>query len=47
MNFAVVGATALDYEFYEKIGIINTDTNVSLGTQLDWLKQFLATVPGR
>ncbi|KAH6773634.1 hypothetical protein C2S51_012038 [Perilla frutescens var. frutescens] len=45
VNFAVTGATALDYDYYEKIGIINTYTNVSLGTQLDWFKQFLATIP--
>ncbi|KAI3456179.1 hypothetical protein Pfo_012842 [Paulownia fortunei] len=45
VNFAVVGATALDYQFYEKIGIHNPATNVSLGTQLDWFKHFLATIP--
>ncbi|KAI3470214.1 hypothetical protein Pfo_026877 [Paulownia fortunei] len=45
VNFAVVGATALDYGFYEKIGIHNLETNVSLGTQLDWFKHFLATIP--
>lgn len=46
VNFAVVGATALDFEFYEKIGFPNVYTNVSLGTQLDWFKQFLASIPG-
>ncbi|KAL3643498.1 hypothetical protein CASFOL_014313 [Castilleja foliolosa] len=45
VNFAVAGASALDYNFYENIGIHNKETNVSLGTQLDWLKQFLATIP--
>ncbi|EYU28061.1 hypothetical protein MIMGU_mgv11b014990mg [Erythranthe guttata] len=46
VNFAVAGATALDYEFYEKLGFHNQDTNVSLGTQLDWFKRFLSTIPG-
>ncbi|KAL8032480.1 hypothetical protein ABFX02_13G098700 [Erythranthe guttata] len=45
VNFAVAGATALDYEFYEKLGFHNQDTNVSLGTQLDWFKRFLSTIP--
>ncbi|KAG8385465.1 hypothetical protein BUALT_Bualt03G0048100 [Buddleja alternifolia] len=42
VNFAVAGATALDYEYLEKRGIHNPLTNVSLGTQLDWFKQILA-----
>ncbi|KAL8494463.1 hypothetical protein ACS0TY_025318 [Phlomoides rotata] len=45
VNFAVVGSTALGYEFYEKMGIHNPETNVSLGTQLNWFKQFLAQIP--
>ncbi|KAL1560311.1 acetylajmaline esterase [Salvia divinorum] len=45
VNFAVVGATALDFEFLGNIGFPNTFTNVSLGTQIDWLKQFSATIP--
>ncbi|EYU28065.1 hypothetical protein MIMGU_mgv1a021493mg, partial [Erythranthe guttata] len=45
VNFAVVGATALGYEFYEKLGFHNPVTNVSLGTQLDWFKRFLSTIP--
>ncbi|KAL6546528.1 hypothetical protein OROMI_022249 [Orobanche minor] len=44
VNFAVAGASALDNAYYEDIGIHNTETNVSLGTQLDWLKRLLATV---
>ncbi|KAG8385464.1 hypothetical protein BUALT_Bualt03G0048000 [Buddleja alternifolia] len=47
VNFAVVGATALDYEFFEKRGIHNPLTNVSLGTQLDWFKRFLAKHSGK
>lgn len=47
VNFAVVGATALGYEFYEKIGIHNQETNVSLATQLEWFKRFLAQIPGK
>ncbi|KAL2524245.1 GDSL esterase/lipase [Abeliophyllum distichum] len=43
VNFAVAGATALDLSFLEKYGIFNTQTNVSLGTQLDWFKEFFAT----
>ncbi|PIN23291.1 Sinapine esterase [Handroanthus impetiginosus] len=45
VNFAVAGATALDISFFEERGIYNPMTNVSLGTQLRWLKQFLATIP--
>ncbi|KAK6149994.1 hypothetical protein DH2020_017519 [Rehmannia glutinosa] len=45
VNFAVIGATALDNGYYEKIGIHNKDTNVSLGTQLDWFQQFVAAIP--
>ncbi|KAK6124214.1 hypothetical protein DH2020_042050 [Rehmannia glutinosa] len=45
VNYAVIGATALDNGYYEKIGIHNKDTNVSLGTQLDWFKQFVAAIP--
>ncbi|XP_047968363.1 GDSL esterase/lipase At1g28580-like [Salvia hispanica] len=45
VNFAVIGATALDFDFLGSIGFPNTFTNVSLGTQIDWLKEFLATIP--
>ncbi|XP_057764365.1 GDSL esterase/lipase At1g28580-like isoform X1 [Salvia miltiorrhiza] len=45
VNFAVIAATALDFQFDEKIGFTNAATNVSLGTQLDRFKQFLATIP--
>ncbi|GFP96653.1 GDSL esterase/lipase at1g31550 [Phtheirospermum japonicum] len=45
VNFAVAAASALDNSFYENMGIYNKETNVSLGTQLDWLKHFLATIP--
>ncbi|KAG8385466.1 hypothetical protein BUALT_Bualt03G0048200 [Buddleja alternifolia] len=45
VNFAVAGATALDYAYLEKRGIHNSLTNVSLGTQLDWFKQFLMKLP--
>ncbi|PIN23315.1 Sinapine esterase [Handroanthus impetiginosus] len=47
VNFAVAGATALDISFLEERGIHNKMTNVSLGTQMYWLRQFLATIPGR
>ncbi|KAL3617052.1 hypothetical protein CASFOL_039446 [Castilleja foliolosa] len=45
VNFAVAGASALDNDFYENLGIHNMDTNVSLRTQLDWLTHFLSTIP--
>ncbi|CAA0823650.1 GDSL esterase/lipase [Striga hermonthica] len=45
VNFAVAGASALDSGFYEEMGIHNTETNVSLGTQLDWFKHFFVTIP--
>ncbi|GER24477.1 GDSL esterase/lipase [Striga asiatica] len=44
VNFAVVGASALDYGFFEEIGIY-MGTNASLGIQMEWFKQFLATMP--
>ncbi|XP_059439206.1 GDSL esterase/lipase At1g28580-like [Corylus avellana] len=40
VNFAVVGATALDAAFFEERGI-NAFTNCSLSVQLDWFKQIL------
>lgn len=43
VNFAVAGATALNLSFLERSGIFNPQTNVSLGTQLDWFKEFFAT----
>ncbi|KAL2341795.1 hypothetical protein Fmac_009735 [Flemingia macrophylla] len=39
-NFAVIGATALDYSFFKQRGIPIT-TNFSLSVQLNWFKQFL------
>ncbi|KAK4440028.1 GDSL esterase/lipase [Sesamum alatum] len=45
VNFAVGGATALDTMFYDKRGIHNRVTNVTLETQLDWFKEFLAVIP--
>ncbi|XP_051125548.1 GDSL esterase/lipase At1g28590-like [Andrographis paniculata] len=45
VNFAVSGASALSYEFYEKIGCQNPLTNASLGTQLKWFRTFLAGLP--
>ncbi|KAL0363442.1 UNVERIFIED_CONTAM: GDSL esterase/lipase [Sesamum calycinum] len=45
VNFAVAGATTLDTMFYDRRGIHNRVTNVTLGTQLDWFNQFLAVIP--
>ncbi|XP_027367914.1 GDSL esterase/lipase At1g28590-like [Abrus precatorius] len=39
-NFAVVGATALDSEFFEERGI-GISTNYSLNVQLNWFKELL------
>ncbi|KAL8524939.1 hypothetical protein ACS0TY_014528 [Phlomoides rotata] len=44
VNFAVAGAAALDYEFYEKMGVYITQKNESLGIQWDWFKRFLSTI---
>ncbi|KAM7525044.1 hypothetical protein LguiA_014946 [Lonicera macranthoides] len=41
VNFAVVGATALDSSFYAERGIKNPFTNASLGVQLGWFKKML------
>ncbi|XP_073065515.1 GDSL esterase/lipase At1g28580-like isoform X1 [Primulina eburnea] len=43
VNFAVAGATVLDHEYLEKMGIY-PETNASLGVQMAWFKQFLATL---
>ncbi|XP_059298827.1 GDSL esterase/lipase At1g28610-like [Lycium ferocissimum] len=40
LNFAVVGSTAMDAQFYEKRGIYKVN-NVSMWNQLDWFKQML------
>ncbi|XP_011096420.1 LOW QUALITY PROTEIN: GDSL esterase/lipase At2g27360-like [Sesamum indicum] len=45
VNFAVAGATVLDTVFFDKRGIHNRVTNVTLGTQFDWFNQFLAVIP--
>ncbi|PSR98623.1 GDSL esterase/lipase [Actinidia chinensis var. chinensis] len=42
VNFAVVGATALDDEFFEERGIHNNFKNVTLGDQLGWFKEMLS-----
>ncbi|XP_062162338.1 GDSL esterase/lipase At1g31550-like [Alnus glutinosa] len=44
VNFAVVGATALDVAFFEERGIYNVATNYSLRVQLDWFKQILPSL---
>ncbi|KAJ8556174.1 hypothetical protein K7X08_022932 [Anisodus acutangulus] len=41
MNFAVVGSRVMDAQFYEKRGIYDGATNVSMWDQLDWFKQKL------
>ncbi|KAM3700473.1 hypothetical protein ACB098_05G099300 [Castanea mollissima] len=43
VNFAVVGATALDAAFFFERGI-DVSTNDSLGVQLDWFKKILPSL---
>ncbi|KAF6135722.1 hypothetical protein GIB67_028578 [Kingdonia uniflora] len=42
VNFAVIGATALDTNFFDEIGI-TYPTNYSLGAQLELFKKFLSS----
>nr|GME10747.1 GDSL esterase/lipase At1g28590-like [Ipomoea batatas] len=41
VNFAVAGATAVDFSFYHERGIFSGVTNVSLGDELRWFKEML------
>ncbi|KAF9588711.1 hypothetical protein IFM89_014587 [Coptis chinensis] len=43
VNFAVVGATALDLAFFEEKGV-HVYTNYSLRVQLEWFKQLLPSL---
>ncbi|XP_051125540.1 GDSL esterase/lipase At1g31550-like [Andrographis paniculata] len=45
VNFAVAGASVLPHEFFRKIGSLSMSTNVSLGTQWEWFRSFLAGLP--
>lgn len=44
VNFAVVGATALDSSFHAARGVDNPLTNSSLRVQLSWFKQSLQSI---
>ncbi|XP_028797289.1 GDSL esterase/lipase At1g31550-like [Neltuma alba] len=44
VNFAVLGATALDVKFLEEKGIYNCPTNDSLTIQLGWFKEVLPSL---
>nr|GLL24167.1 GDSL esterase/lipase At1g28580-like isoform X1 [Ipomoea trifida] len=44
VNFAFVGAAALDSSFYEERGITNIYTNVSMRVQLNWFKDMLPSL---
>ncbi|KAK4259675.1 hypothetical protein QN277_005983 [Acacia crassicarpa] len=44
VNFAVVGATALDADFFKEKGIHNVPTNDSLRIQLGWYKDLLPSL---
>ncbi|PWA98776.1 hypothetical protein CTI12_AA014950 [Artemisia annua] len=46
VNYAVVGATALNSSVREARGIVNPLTNASLGVQLEWFKQSLPSICG-
>lgn len=48
VNYAVIGATALDSSILEAIGVHNKLTNVSSRVQLEWFKQSIcANVSGK
>ncbi|KAJ4846873.1 hypothetical protein Tsubulata_911877 [Turnera subulata] len=44
VNFAVSGATALDFGFLEERGIYNPGTNNSLNVQVQWFKNLLPSL---
>ncbi|KAI7999292.1 hypothetical protein LOK49_LG09G02325 [Camellia lanceoleosa] len=44
VNFAVMGATALDIDFFKQRGIHNPFASCSLGNQLDWFKKMLPSL---
>ncbi|ERM95689.1 GDSL esterase/lipase At5g45910 isoform X2 [Amborella trichopoda] len=44
MNFAVAGATALSYSYFESRGMGLLWTNKSLSVQLEWFQQFLPSL---
>lgn len=44
VNYAVVGAPALDIAFYEERGIHNPITNFSLRYQLEWFNDMLPSL---
>ncbi|KAK2393677.1 GDSL Lipase/Acylhydrolase superfamily protein [Trifolium repens] len=44
VNFAVIGATALEVSFFEERGIHNVPTNYSLKAQLNWFKDLLPAI---
>lgn len=44
VNFAVVGATALDSSFFEAQGVYNPYTNTSLNVQLQEFKKLFASI---
>ncbi|KAF7827512.1 GDSL esterase/lipase [Senna tora] len=44
VNFAVIGSTALDVDFFEEKGIHNVPFNDSLRIQLGWFKELLPSL---
>ncbi|CAH9117960.1 unnamed protein product [Cuscuta epithymum] len=44
INFGVVGSRAVDAEFYMKMGIYDTITNISMTDQLNWFQQALPSL---
>ncbi|XP_071726518.1 GDSL esterase/lipase At1g28580-like isoform X2 [Rutidosis leptorrhynchoides] len=46
VNFAVIGATALNASFHEARGVANPFTNASLGVQMQWFKELMPSLYG-
>ncbi|XLU73001.1 hypothetical protein S245_032054 [Arachis hypogaea] len=44
VNFAVIGATALDATFFQDIGVQTGATNYTLSVQFNWFNQFLSSL---
>ncbi|GKD12638.1 GDSL esterase/lipase-like protein [Tanacetum coccineum] len=44
VNYAVAGGTALEPSFLETKGVYHSRENASLGTQLGWFKESLASI---
>jgi hypothetical protein len=45
-NMAIVGATAMDYDFFKSRGLGGRVWYVSLGTQIRWFQQLMPSICG-